>query len=76
MIPLTFGVAILDELTRHTHLKTHDAALLLAAIGTAYVNLVMMVQVHDVQPSSTGIAFAKNYRLLVSTFPRGNGGAA
>jgi hypothetical protein len=72
MIPLTFGVAILDELTRHTHLKTHDAALLLAAIGTAYVNLVMMVQVHDVQPSSTGIAFG----LLVTTFPRGNGGAA
>jgi hypothetical protein len=35
MIPLTIGVAVFDEHTRHTCLEANDATLLLAAFGTA-----------------------------------------
>jgi hypothetical protein len=34
MIPLTVGVAVLDEHARHTCLEANDAPLLLAAFGT------------------------------------------
>jgi hypothetical protein len=40
MLPLAIGVAIFDELTRLTCLETDDNAPILAAIGTAYVDLI------------------------------------
>jgi hypothetical protein len=35
MLPLTYGIAILDEHTRLACLETHVTPLLLAALGTA-----------------------------------------
>jgi hypothetical protein len=40
MIPLTIGVAILDELTRITHLETDPVVLHLATFSAADVDLV------------------------------------
>jgi hypothetical protein len=50
MIPLTIGVAVLDEHARHTCLEANDAPLLLAAFGTALGrrnNATMMVHVTE-----------------------------
>jgi len=48
MLPLARGVAILDERTRLTRLKT--SAPLLAALGTAADRRIAKIMVHDVPP--------------------------
>jgi hypothetical protein len=46
MIPLAFGVAIFDALTRHTRLQTIGLSLLFAALGTAGSRCIIFKIIH------------------------------